>query len=62
MLRKWLYRVIARFFREFIGIEVSVEDNGNSYFRTLYVHLKIGNEIVASDYAKIDIKKLQIDV
>lgn len=56
MIRKWLYRVIARFIRENMGIGVSVEDNGNPNYRTLYVHLKLGNEVVAADYIKLDEK------
>lgn len=56
MIRAWLYRVIARFIRENIGVEVSVQDNGNPNHRTLYVNLKLGNEIVASGYTKLDMK------
>jgi hypothetical protein len=56
MIRKWLYRVIARFIRENMGIKVYVEDNGNPNHKTLYVHLKLGNEVVAADYIKLDEK------
>jgi hypothetical protein len=56
MLRAWLYRVITRFIRENMGVEVTVEDNGNPNYRTLYVHLKIGNEVVASDYTKLEVQ------
>lgn len=56
MIRAWLYRIIARFIHENIGVEISIEDNGNPNYRTLYINLKIGNEVVASDYAKFDVK------
>lgn len=61
MLREWLYHVmssfISRFIHENIGVEVSVMDNGNSSYRTLYVHLKMGNEVVASDYTNLEIRQ-----
>jgi uncharacterized alkaline shock family protein YloU len=56
MLKRLLYRVFARFIRENLRIGVSIEDNGNPNYRTLYVQLKIGNEVVAADYTKLDIK------
>lgn len=54
MIRRWLNRIIARFLRENIGIELTLQDNGNPNSRTLYVNLKIGTEIVAAGYTKLE--------
>ncbi|MPM84181.1 hypothetical protein SDC9_131252 [bioreactor metagenome] len=56
MLRAWLYRIISRFIHENMGIEVSIEDTGNPNYKTLYVHLKVSNEVVASGYTKLEVK------
>jgi uncharacterized pyridoxamine 5'-phosphate oxidase family protein len=53
MIRRWLYRIIARFIRENMKIDLSIQDNGNPDSRTLYVNLKIGTEIIAAGYTKL---------
>jgi hypothetical protein len=53
---KFLYDVISGFIRENMGIGVSIVDNGNPNYRTIYVQLKLGNEVVAADYTRFDVK------